>query len=212
MARKRDQGRQGAPADDGGGALDPAQIGHVSAIVAHAVADEDGDLAALNRNLYAEIVALARFIQAVKQEIATLHPDQADGRHLPMAADELASVVGATEAATHEICAAAEAVESLAPRMSGDLAAKVTEEVTRIYESCGFQDLTGQRIGKVVGALQHIEAKMHDLLRAFGDTSVGPARATPKGQRPDAHLMQGPQAPGEAKSQDEIDALLASLE
>ena len=212
MARNEDQERAKVPNKEGPAVLGPNEFGPVAAIVMKAVGADGSDRAAPERDLYGEILALARFVEAVKQEVAALGPDRAEGRRLPMAADELAFIVDATETATHQICAAAESIEALSPQMTSDLGSQVTAEVTRIYEACSFQDLTGQRIAKVVAALQHVEAKMHDLLRAFGDTSVGPARPSPQGQRPDRHLMQGPQAPGEAKSQDEIDALLASLE
>ena len=35
--------------------------------------------------------------------------------------------------------------------------------VTRIYEACSFQDITGQRIGKVVTALKAIEGRVQQV-------------------------------------------------
>lgn len=212
MTKSRNQEPKDAP--DGAGAGDPnsGDAARVTAIV-EGVVRSDGEVPpASDRDLYAEIEALAHFIEAVRQEVATLKPGQAVGRHLPQAVDELGAIVGATEQATHGICAAAEAIEGLAPQMTGDLAARITAEVTRIYEACSFQDLTGQRIGRVVAALLYAEDKIHDLLRALGDTDVGPARRPSKAPGSDAHMLLGPQRPGKAKSQAEVDALMASPE
>src|SRR3546814_1118636 len=53
--------------------------------------------------------------------------------------------------------------------MDTEVGAQVSAAVTSIFEACGFQDITGQRITKVVTALQKIETKVDALLNAFGD-------------------------------------------
>jgi chemotaxis protein CheZ len=178
----------------------------------------EGDVTSVNVRFYAEIEALARYIHETKSEIASLRPDEITDTHLPTATDELEAVVGATEKATVSIFEAVEKIEELTEGMDEALSAKVVEAVTQVYEACSFQDITGQRITKVVNALKHIEAKVEALLEAFGselkqdrgqtpDTAAGPVD-----QRPDGELMNGPQLPEDAKSQDDIDALLASLD
>ena len=70
----------------------------------------------------------------------------------------------------------------------------------------------------MVNALKHIEAKVEALLEAFGselkrDRGQAPGVAAGLAdQRPDGDLMNGPQLPEDAKSQDDIDALLASFD
>ena len=179
-----------------------------------------GDISSINHSLYSEIEVLARFIQTAKSEIASLRPEEIKTEHLAAATDELEVIVGQTEEATNSIFGAVETIEQLCEDMEPVVAEKVTNAVTEVYEACGFQDLTGQRISKVVGALQHIEHRLEGLLQAFGDQFGTPEPAegaTPpkplgpppgKTARPDEHLMNGPQNPGEAKTQDEIDALL----
>src|SRR3546814_10175717 len=57
--------------------------------------------------------------------------------------------------------------------MSPELAEKITDAVTRVYEACNFQDITGQRITKAVKALQHIEQKVAGLPAVFGADIAG---------------------------------------
>ena len=47
-------------------------------------------------------------------------------------------------------------------------AAKLQDAVTRIYEACSFQDITGQRITKVVTTLKVIEEKVAHIISTFG--------------------------------------------
>ncbi len=177
----------------------------------------DGDLSAANFKLYAEIETLSSFINSARSEIAALRPQDITEEHLPAATDELEAIVGATEQATNAIFEAVELIESLAAEMPPEVSEKITGAVTSVYEACGFQDITGQRISKVVGALQQIDAKVNSILEAFGDqgrNESSPERATqPSGSaRPDKHLMNGPQLPSKSVSQDDVDALLASFD
>ena len=195
--------------------IDPADIIEV---VESVMASISGDLSAVNLKLYAEIESLARFINHAKSEIASLRPDEIKDQHLATATDELEAIVGATEQATNQIFEAVEAIETLAADMPAETSEKITNAVTSVYEACGFQDITGQRITKVVHALQHIEGKVEGLLNAFGqEFQRPPGEAKPaaekkmppgKTARPDEHLMNGPQRPENAITQDDIDALL----
>ncbi len=185
-------------------------------VVESVMASISGDTSTINQKLYSELESLARFIETAKSEIAALKPDEIKDQHLALASDELQLIVNHTEQATHSIFEAVETIESLAESMPPETSEKITEAVTQVYEACGFQDLTGQRISKVVGALQHIEQKVEGLLEAFGHefenlprpaATVQPKRADGMPERPDEDLMNGPQKPGEGQTQAEIDAL-----
>jgi chemotaxis protein CheZ len=137
--------------------------------------------------------------------------------HLPSATDELDAIVGSTEEATNGILQAMESLEALTAEMDPAMAEKVTEAVTMVYESCNFQDITGQRITKVVKALKHIESKVDALVAAFGDEiakykSAHPAPEKTEDKMSDAALLNGPQLAANAGKQDDIDALLASFD
>lgn len=199
--------------------IDPVDIQEA---VESIMASITGDVSSVNLKLFSEIEALAVFINNAKAEIAALRPDDIKTEHLPNATDELEAIVGSTETATNSIFEAIEAIEEVAGELDGAQADKINAAVTSVYEACGFQDLTGQRITKVVNALKHIEIKVEGLLDAFGDDlkDVLPARHEDdrglridgKQKRPDEELMNGPQLPSTANSQDDIDALLASFD
>lgn len=108
---------------------------------------------------------------------------------------------------------AAESIEKLTQSMPKATAAAVAAAVTRVYEACSFQDITGQRIGKVVTTLKYIEAKIDALLTAFGDAAAAASASAPAVPLDEnARLMQGPQLPAKANRQAEIDAILGSLD
>lgn len=189
----------------------------ITEVVSALLATMEGDLSGANIKLYSELEALAQYIMSAKTEIAALRPDEIKDEHLPNATDELDAIVGATEVATNGILQAMETLESLTGEMSPEVAEKVTEAVTQVYESCNFQDITGQRITKVVKALKHIEQKVDDLVAAFGDEiskfkELAPKKPAAEARTGDAALLNGPQMPDEASKQAEIDALLASFD
>ena len=84
------------------------------------------------------------------------------------------------------------------------------DATTRIYEACSFQDITGQRITKVVNTLKTIEAKVGQIVFMFGD--AGGEGAAAAGRSDEAALLNGPQLPAAAMDQSDIDKLLASFE
>jgi chemotaxis protein CheZ len=186
----------------------------VAKVVSSVLASMDLDLTAANIKVYSEIQELSKFIDELKAEIATIRPDDVTAEHLPTANDELEAVVDATEKATNEIFEAVEAIEALAERMDSEVSDQVGEAITKIYEACSFQDITGQRITKVVGALRQIEDKVHDLLEAFGAEirKLPKEKPPPKEVSDSADLMNGPQMPDAAMNQDDIDAILASFD
>lgn len=194
--------------------IDPKDLVEVVEAI---MSSADGDLSSVNLKLYAEIEQLAIYIQRAREEIAALRPDEITAEHLPVAGEELEAVVGATEQATNSIMEQVEAIEALTPKMDRAVAEEVVAAVTQVYEACGFQDITGQRIKKVVSTLTEIERKVHALLEAFGqdvDAVKAPPRPKPEAKpaNGDAHLMNGPQSADDAISQEDIDALLASFD
>lgn len=177
-----------------------------------------GDLSAVDVKLYDELESLASFIADAKSDIAALRPDEVKDEFLPKAADELDAIVEATAEATNSIMDAVSEIEEVMAKLKGKNADRLMDATTMIYEACGFQDITGQRITKVVGALQHIEEKVDALVTAFGDeiakhkaANPSPAPVAEDAPMTDADLLHGPQKKEEAMSQADIDALLNSF-
>jgi chemotaxis protein CheZ len=187
----------------------------VAEVVGEMLESLEGDLSEVNLKVYAELEGLAKYILSAKREIAALRPDDITSEHLPKAADELDAIVGSTEEATNGILQAMELLESLTDKMPAEVAEQVTNAVTQVYESCNFQDITGQRITKVVKTLKHIEDRVEKLVAAFGDEIHKYREGHPREEQQktaDEQLLNGPQLPDEAGKQAEIDALLASFD
>ena len=171
------------------------------------------------QKLKQELDLIQAAIDDTKQEIATLHVTGFQGPEMRRVTDELDAIVGGTESATENILNAAEEIDQFANTLSAlvktqqerDLSRDIRERTVQIFESCNFQDLTGQRISKVVATLKFIEdhiVKMMDIwggIEALKDfTPVAIAEHSG-----DAKLLNGPKLDkdfGHA-SQDDIDAL-----
>ncbi|MBR0649332.1 protein phosphatase CheZ [Roseomonas terrae] len=170
-----------------------------------------GDLTAREAALLAELEALGRTIARAKAEIAALSVDDITGAHIPSATDELDAIVGHTAEATNEILDCCEVLERLQSEVPEAAAAALQGAVTRIYEACSFQDITGQRISKVVSALKAIESRVEAAVaNAAGRPVASAPAAAPRTEGQE--LAQGPQLPGGGTSQAEIDRLLASFD
>ena len=189
----------------------------VAAILAELVGSMEGDVSVLDIKLYRELESLANYIQAAKAEIAAIRPDQIGEEFINSATDELDAVVGATEEATGKILDAAEEIMNVSGGIEGEDGEKLMELATGIFEASNFQDITGQRITKVVKTLKHIEAKVEALVGVLGE-EVQRARVKHVEAEPastevtDEDLLNGPQLPSAANDQDEIDRLLASFD
>lgn len=182
----------------------------VAEIVSSVVASMGGELTAHDLRIHAELEALARYIAQAKKEIAAIQPTDIPQEHIPRATDELDAVVGATEDATNRIMDACDQITALTGEVSPEVSGKLTAITTGIYEACNFQDITGQRITKVVRALKHIEAKVEALLAAFGEDGERPRPAAAEEIAKDddeKHLLNGPQLPGNSVDQAYIDSL-----
>lgn len=167
------------------------------------------------RKLTDELQELVEAIEHTRAELATARTHDVGLHHVPTATDELDAVVDATKSATDSIMSACEAMEKFAIGKGGETESVVIGEVTKIYEACTFQDITGQRIRKVVTVLRQVEGKVNHLLETLGHNIDGthhPLAVAPADNRTEEQkLMNGPQLPANAISQDEIDKLLASF-
>ncbi|MFP4312712.1 MAG: protein phosphatase CheZ [Alphaproteobacteria bacterium] len=169
--------------------------------------------------IYSELSELKKIIDTAKADIGSVRPSDITDTHIPIATDELDAVVEATAEATGHIMDACEVIEEKAGAIGGDNGDIICAEVTKIYEACSFQDITGQRITKVVGALKDIETKVNILLDILSnkmpglpDSSDNSPAKTPPSTIKDDDLLNGPQMPDKAITQDDIDKLLAEFD
>jgi chemotaxis regulatin CheY-phosphate phosphatase CheZ len=156
-----------------------------------------------------DLVDMAKAIARTKSEIAAIKPAEDREGKIGFASNELDAIVETTEKATSEILAAIERIQEIAwtlreqgidPAVCDHLDAQATEA----YTACSFQDLTGQRIRRIVNVMRFLEARidaMIDILRIS-------ERDAPEAESEDL-LRSGPALPGQGLGQAEIDDLIA---
>ncbi|WP_417666582.1 protein phosphatase CheZ [Roseibium sp.] len=171
--------------------------------------------------LKTELDSIYEAIAQTKKEIATLHNTTgSDTEDMARVTNELDAVVTGTEGATESILSAAEFIDetanTLSARLDGEdanLAHDIQERVVGIFEACNFQDLTGQRITKVVGTLRFIEDRIIQMMDIWG--GIESFKEIDVVQREaaegDAALLNGPslETDMDVATQDDIDALFA---
>jgi len=158
-------------------------------------------------------------INRTKREIAVLHGSSFNGEEMAKVNGELGAVVGGTEQATQQILEAAESIDQAASALSKVnsldqqkiLSEEIQERVISIFEACNFQDLTGQRISKVMTTMKFIENHIYVMMDIWGGVDAIKAHVPPIAdhREGDAKLLNGPKLDGDVghASQDDIDAL-----
>jgi chemotaxis protein CheZ len=166
-----------------------------------------------------EIDLIYDAITRTKREIAVLHGKSFNGEEMAKVNGELGAVVGGTEEATQQILEAAESIDNAATALSSVtsldqqklLSEEIQERVVSIFEACNFQDLTGQRIKKVMTTMKFIEHHITVMMDIWGGVDAIKAHAPVISdvREGDARLLNGPRSEGDVghASQDDIDAL-----
>lgn len=114
----------------------------------------------IDGEVFSELKAIARHIATLRREIAALEPGEMHRKSIPAAGQELDAVVHATESASNRILECAEEVMAASASDLDRYKAFVQERMLSVFEACSFQDLTGQRIAKVIETLKQIETRV----------------------------------------------------
>lgn len=179
--------------------------------------------------LYGELGELAKFINEARKELRDFQPHLLADHEIPDASDQLDAIVQQTEKATGSIMDSCEQLEGLNqrvidklishnPPLDEDVLAGVDDaltesqnHITNIFESCNFQDLTGQRIMRIVKTLREVERQVLRMVVVFGLQNKSVEEDVRKKLEDEAELLQGPQLPGNSLEQDDIDDILNKL-
>ena len=148
------------------------------------------------------LLQLSALVRATKQEIATLSPVVNAYAPTGTACRELDEVLCGTEGAANSILDSAEKIDHAARALSQTTLQKTTpdqeklgtirNEVTHIFEACGFQDMTGQRIARITGNLAEIEECIQHLIAIWGgDDAFSGLTPRATGARQDAQRVAG---------------------
>jgi len=173
---------------------------------------KDGTLDSLRQDLS----NLFKHIHEVRYEIAAIHRPADQEHSLDRAGDQLQAIVAATEQSSFAIMDAMEKNEALVGKLRGvtkeAAATALLDEISNnnmaVFEACSFQDITGQRITKVVATLRYIEDRIEALIKIWGKPGLDSVEVQPtKEKTKDEQLLNGPQLKDEGISQADIDKL-----
>ena len=161
-----------------------------------------------------ELDELRHVIEQMRAEVVSMYPNDIGEKDIPSATDQLDAITDSIGKATAGIMDDCEGISQIAETLDDVAKEKLLQHVTSIYEHCTFHDLTTQRINRIVGTLKTIEDKVQSLTRMTG-TDYPDHNATQAYIETNPNkdpLLNGPQLPGEAMSQDEIDKLLSEFD
>lgn len=167
------------------------------------------------QGLEAELARLRETVARNRHDLADLLGPDRD-RRFARAAGELGASIDAMEKATKSILDLTENIDDSAKSLVASLkqgherglAQDIQEHAGKIYEACNFQDLTGQRIAKVIAMLGAIEEQIGAALKRCSAVSASvPLDAKSAFAR--TGLINGPKLDGDAghADQSDIDAM-----
>jgi chemotaxis protein CheZ len=162
-----------------------------------------------------ELSGLRRQIALLQAELVAVRHPRATTDRLQLASRELDAVVETTANATENILSTAEEIGStidLLQRKSEDPAVdeaadKLADLVTRLYTECSFQDLTGQRVRRVVNTLNFLDSKLEAMIAVMGGEQLAQLPLPEAANSGEAALLNGPQLDSSGVSQADIDRL-----
>jgi chemotaxis protein CheZ len=162
-----------------------------------------------------DLVEMAKAIARTKAEIAAIKPDGEQHGKFGEASEELDSIVGATEAATSDILAAAEHIQEVAwtlreQGLEAEVCDLIDAKATAVYTACSFQDLTGQRIRKVIQVLRYLEGRINAMIDIWGldGSMAAEAASAARARAGEAALLSGPAHVAHGLDQSDVDVVM----
>ncbi len=157
--------------------------------------------ALLPEDLYKQIEQLYDSFVSVQNEVSGI----VSNNQMTDSAAHLEDVIQSTEAATHTVLDAATAVQMVVESGVGiaEIQKEITQQVGKIYEACNFQDISSQRIRKV---LKHLDILKNNLVTLAQNAKAYASGEVVLPNKTDPFL-NGPQLSSVAPTQDEIDRL-----
>ncbi len=156
-------------------------------------------------------------VKRTREEMGALGSGAPSGEHTVRAGRELAAIVSSTEQATQSILQATEEIDQAAGTLTAvlksgheqGLAHDIQDRVVQIFEACNFQDLTGQRVAKVLASLQYVEDHVMRLMEIWHGVEQFKPVVFGEAANGERHYLNGPKLPNDAghSSQGDIDEL-----
>ena len=127
--------------------------------------------------LRTDLQDIERAINDTRKEMASLHVGAPSTVGMDQLSGELGAVVSQTEAAANNILGSAETIDFEIGMMKEAIAKgedfnpnviMIEAEISKLYEACHFQDLTGQRVARISDTLSFIEKQISRLTDIWG--------------------------------------------
>jgi chemotaxis protein CheZ len=165
-----------------------------------------------------ELVGLFGHLNKLRRELATLHGGEE--HNFVSMSETLDDIVKNTENASNTILESMESIDEMVDtlRSSEDPAVieacnRINDRVNQVFEACSFQDLTGQRINRLVKGLTFIEERINAMIRVWGRDEISKVidevKAEQTEKTDDQKLLHGPQSESKAIDQSEVDKLFS---
>jgi chemotaxis protein CheZ len=165
-----------------------------------------------------ELVGLFGHLNKLRRELASLHGGEE--HNFVSMSETLDDIVKNTENASNTILESMESIDEMVNglRSSSDPAVLqacegINDRVNQVFEACSFQDLTGQRITRLVKGLTFIEERVNAMIRVWGRDEISKVIDEVKQEQTekteDQKLLHGPQSESKAIDQSDVDKLFS---
>jgi len=163
-----------------------------------------------------ELQGLFHYIQRVRSEIAAIDRPAEEEMAFKSMGEQLDAIVKSTEHATDTIMTSMEkneaALDELRKGITDPAQLALLDSISTngndVFEACSFQDITGQRVSKVVKSITYVEERVNALVEIWGKDQLSEVEIEYQSKKTeDEKLLNGPQLDGEGLDQDAIDAL-----
>src|SRR5579859_7507312 len=165
-----------------------------------------------------ELVGLFGHLNKLRRELASLHGGE-EHNFITMA-ETFDDIVKNTENASNTILESMESIDETIGtlRSNSDPAVieacnHINDRVNQVFEACSFQDLTGQRITRLVKGLTFIEERINAMIRVWGRDEISKVIDEVKQEQQektiDEKLLHGPQTESKAINQADVDKLFS---
>jgi len=192
-------------------------MAEIRATVGGAGSGGDGELDGEIGDLKTQVRSLAASIKQTKDELAPLIKTSDANQRIDVMKSELRDVVSGQETATGSILDCMERIEEAAQQIKEEGAAdgaksaadSILDNVVQVFEHCNFQDLSGQRVNKVINTLNFIEARIDAIVAIWGEEDFAEIEVEkePTGQDDLDRVLAKPTQENERITQDEIDKM-----
>ena len=151
----------------------------------------------------------------VRRELAGLGVTNGKANLFKSALKQMDALTAEIADAADRVMAAAEGIQDAADAIGAKTKdrgikarlKKITANTGNLFEACSFQDITGQRIGKITRTVAAIESGVHSAARLAGSRGAKAGKTHAIDRIDGGITLEGPQVGGPAVAQNDINKL-----